>query len=135
MARGNDEIPSWMTVLKDPPASTEDPLLAWVRKIGRGVADSQYTDFIRDVGAGAAGGAAQYAVTQDLGPDKEAAGRIIGGAVSNAVQDVFKRVVDKMRGKSASRPTEAQVREMIEAKTQRDERVRQLMRTYGVPGY
>lgn len=135
MARGNDEFPSWMTVLKDPPANTEDPLLAWVRRIARDAAKSQVTDFLRDVSAGAAGGAAQYAVTQHLDPDNEAAARTISGAANNAVQSAFKWVVDQMRGRPNDRPTEDQVREMIDARIQRDQRVRELMRTYGVPGY
>jgi hypothetical protein len=134
MARGNDNFPSWMTVLKDPPVNTEDPLLAWVRRIGRDVAKSRVTDFLSDIGAGAAGGAAaQY--LQNLSPDNEAAAKAIGGAANSGVQSAFKWAVDQMRGRPNAKPTEDQIRKIIDEKVERDARVRELMRTYGVPGY
>jgi hypothetical protein len=135
MARNNDGFPSWMTVLKDPPVDTEDPVLKRVRKIGRSVAEAWYTDVVRDAIAGAAGGAAQAAVTKSFSAEKEAAGKTIGGAVNSGVQRASKKIIDWMRGNPNARLTDAQIRETVEAEIRKDAAERQVMRMFGVPGY
>lgn len=135
MARSNDGFPAWATVLKDPPVDTEDPLLKQVRKVGKSIAESWWIDLMRDVAAGAAGGAAQYGVSQRFNAEQEAAARTVGGAVNNGVQSTFKKLVDMRRGNPNARPTEAQICEMIEARMRKEEAEREVMRMFGVPGY
>jgi len=135
MARNNDGFPSWATVLKDPVADTEDPLLRQVRKVGKSIAESWWTDLMRDVAAGAAGGAAQYGVSQGFSAKQEAAARTVGGAVNNGVQSTVKKLADMLRGNPNARPTEAQIHEMIEARIRKEEAEREVMRMFGVPGY
>jgi hypothetical protein len=135
MARNNDGFPSWMTVLKDPPVNTEDPVLKRARQIGRSIAQAWYTDVVRDALAGAAGGAAQYAVTKSFSAEKEAAGKTIGGAVNSGVQSASKKLIDWARRNPNARLTDAQIREAVQAEIRKDAAERQVMRMFGVPGY
>jgi len=130
MPRGNDRIPPWATVLKEQP-NTEDPLLGWLKGIGKRISRDLVADILRDVGAEAAGRGAAYLATRNAKPDKKEAAKKIESEVNKAVQKVFKAGFDELR----RRRDEAKAQTMIKEELRRSQQFVQLMRDLGVRGY
>jgi hypothetical protein len=130
MARGNDRIPSWATVLKEEP-NTEDPLLGWLKKVGKNISGDLVTDILKNVGAEAAGQGAAYLVRRNAAPDKKEAAKEVEKAVNKAVQAVFKKSFDELK----RRRDDAKAKQLIKDQLKRDQQFVQLMRDLRVPGY
>jgi hypothetical protein len=131
MPRGNEGVPSWMTVLKDDP-NAED-VFGRLKRIGKQVSDSWFGDLVTVAAASAAGEGAVYVVTRNLSPERAAAARTLTGPMNSMIQDVTNKVINQWRGKNP--PTDEQLRKLAEEDLRKKEQVRQLMRTYRVPGY
>jgi 2,3-bisphosphoglycerate-independent phosphoglycerate mutase len=130
MARDKNSIPSWATVLKEEP-NTEDPLLGWLKGVGKHISRDLVADILRDVGAEAAGQGAAYLATRNAAPDKKEAAKDVEKYVNKAVQAVFKRSVNELRRKR----DEAKAKAMIKEELRRDQQFKKLMQDLRVPGY